>query len=131
MSKVMIVDDDRTMVSLLKILLEMDGFEVVNIMMGGQLIEKIRNEKPDLVLMDVFLSDADGKEILSELRKTSDLADVRVIMTSGMDLAEQCLDAGADAFLLKPYTPEQLMKMIQENLPQNGGEDQAQTTVGE
>jgi DNA-binding response OmpR family regulator len=131
MSKVMIVDDDRTMVSLLKILLEMDGFEVVNIMMGGQLIEKIRNEKPDLVLMDVFLSDADGKEILSELRKTSDLADVRVIMTSGMDLAEQCLDAGADAFLLKPYTPEQLMKMIQENLPQNGGEDQAHTTMGE
>lgn len=131
MSKVMIVDDDRTMVSLLKILLEMDGFEVVNIMMGGQLIEKIRNEKPDLVLMDVFLSDADGKEILSELRKTSDLADVRVIMTSGMDLADQCLDAGADAFLLKPYTPEQLMKIIKENLPQNGGKDQAHTTMGE
>jgi CheY-like chemotaxis protein len=109
----------------------MDGFEVVNIMMGGQLIEKIRVEKPDLILMDVFLSDADGKEILSELRNTSDIANVRVVMTSGMDLADQCLDAGADAFLLKPYTPEQLMKIIQENLPQNGGTDQARTLMGE
>lgn len=131
MSKVLIVDDDRTMVSLLRILLEMDGFEVVNINMGGQLIEKVRLEKPDLVLMDVFLSDADGKDMLTELRNTADLADVRVVMTSGMDLADQCMDAGANAFLLKPYTPEQLMKMIQENLPPNGGIEQIPTNVGE
>lgn len=131
MSKVLIVDDDRTMVSLLRILLEMDGFEVVNINMGGQLIEKVRFEKPDLILMDVFLSDTDGKDMLMELRNTSDLADVRVIMTSGMDLADQCMDAGANAFLLKPYTPEQLMKMIQDNLPPNGGIEQTPTDVGE
>jgi CheY-like chemotaxis protein len=130
MSKVLIVDDDRTMVSLLRILLEMDGFEVANINMGGQLIEKVRLEKPDLILMDVFLSDTDGKDMLMELRNTSDLADVRVIMTSGMDLADQCMDAGANAFLLKPYTPEQLMKMIQENLPPEGGNVQTPTSVG-
>jgi CheY-like chemotaxis protein len=129
-SKVLIVDDDRTMVSLLRILLEMDGFEVVNINMGGQLIDKVRLEKPDLILMDVFLSDADGKDMLTELRNTSDLADVRVVMTSGMDLADQCMDAGANAFLLKPYTPEQLMIIIQDNLPPNGGIEQAPTNVG-
>jgi CheY-like chemotaxis protein len=120
MAKVLIVDDDRTMVSLLKILLEMDGYEVVNVSIGGQLLGKVRNENPDLILMDVFLADSDGTEILKQLRETSDIADVRVIMTSGMDLAEKCMDAGADAFLLKPYTPEQLMKSIQENLPQRG-----------
>ncbi|OGO17062.1 MAG: hypothetical protein A2Z14_09155 [Chloroflexi bacterium RBG_16_48_8] len=130
MSKVLIVDDDRTMVSLLKILLEMDGFDVVNISIGEQLLEKVRVENPDLVLMDVFLTDSDGKEILKQLRSTKDIADVRVVMTSGMDLAEQCMDAGADAFLLKPYTPEQLMKIIRENLPQNGEADQKPTTVG-
>ena len=130
MSKVLIVDDDRTMVSLLRILLEMDGFEVVNINMGRQLIEKVRLEKPDLILMDVFLSDTDGKDMLMELRNTSDLADARVVMTSGMDLADQCMDAGANAFLLKPYTPEQLMKMIQDNLPPNEGIDQTPTDVG-
>jgi CheY-like chemotaxis protein len=119
MSKVLIVDDDRTMVSLLKILLEMDGFEVVNISIGGQLINKVRVERPDLILMDVFLADADGKEILKQLREDADIASVRVVMTSGMDLADQCMDAGANAFLLKPYTPEQLMRVIQENLPRD------------
>lgn len=131
MSKVLIVDDDRTMVSLLKILLEMDGFDVVNISLGDQLIEKARAEKPDLILMDVFLSDADGKEILVELRGTQDIADLRVIMTSGMDLADQCMDAGADAFLLKPYTPEQLMKAIQQNLPTNGEVEEKHASLGE
>jgi len=131
MSKILIVDDDRTMVSLLKILLEMDGFDVVNISMGGQMIEKVRAEKPDLVLMDVFLSDADGKEVLVELRNTTDLADLKVIMTSGMDLADQCMDSGADAFLLKPYTPEQLMKTIQQNLPGNGGIEEKQASIRE
>jgi len=130
MSKVLIVDDDRTMISLLKILLEMDGYEVANISVGGQFINKVRNEKPDLVLMDVFLADSDGTEILKQLRKTTDIANVRVIMTSGMDLTDQCMDAGADAFLLKPYTPEQLMKVIQENLPQKGESDQEPTSVG-
>lgn len=131
MAKVLIVDDDRTMVSLLKILLEMDGFDVTNLSMGTQLIEKVRVEKPDLVLMDVFLSDADGKEILVEIRNTADLAETRVIMTSGMDLTDQCMDAGADAFLLKPYTPEQLMKTIQQNLPTNGETEATQASVGE
>ena len=131
MSKVLIVDDDRTMVSLLKILLEMDGFDVSNLSMGGKLIEKVRDEKPDLILMDVFLSDADGKEVLAELRNTTDLADLRVVMTSGMDLADQCMDAGADAFLLKPYTPEQLMKIIQQNLPNDGETEETQASVGE
>jgi CheY-like chemotaxis protein len=130
MSKVLIVDDDRTMVSLLKILLEMDGYEVINISIGRQLLEKVRNENPDLILMDVFLADIDGKEILQQLRGSPDIANVRVIMTSGMDVADQCMDAGADAFLLKPYTPEQLMKVIQENLPQKGEADQEPTTVG-
>ena len=131
MSKVLIVDDDRTMVSLLKILLEMDGFDVANISMGGQLIEKVRAEKPDLVLLDIFLSDADGKEVLAELRNTTDLADLRVVMTSGMDLADQCMEAGADAFLLKPYTPEQLMKTIQQNLPNSGEIEEKHASIGE
>jgi CheY-like chemotaxis protein len=47
--------------------------------------------------------------------------DLRIIMTSGMDLAEQCEQAGADAFLLKPYTPEQLMGAIKHYLRRGEG----------
>jgi two-component system alkaline phosphatase synthesis response regulator PhoP len=121
MTKVMIVDDDRTMVSLLKILLEMDGFEVVNVTQGGNFLPKVREEKPDIVLLDVFLTNMDGKELVAELRNTDDVSDMKVVMTSGMDLADQCTTAGADAFLLKPYTPEQLMSVLNENLGNTGG----------
>ncbi len=121
MTKVMIVDDDRTMVSLLKILLEMDGYEVVNVTQGGNFLPKVREEKPDIVLLDVFLTNVDGKELVAELRNTQDVSDMKVVMTSGMDLADQCANAGADAFLLKPYTPEQLMSVLKENLGNSGG----------
>ena len=116
MTKIMIVDDDRNMVSLLKILLEMDGFEVVNSTQAADFIEKVRVEEPDIVLLDVFLSNVDGKEMMAALRKTEDIQSTKVVMTSGMDLADQCLQAGADDFLPKPYTPEQLMEIIQKNI---------------
>jgi CheY-like chemotaxis protein len=121
MPKVMIVDDDRTMVSLLKILLEMDGYEVINITNANDFLPNVRTEKPDIVLLDVFLTNVDGKELVAEVRRSEDLADLKVIMTSGMDLAEQCAEAGADAFLLKPYAPEQLMQILQDNLENTGG----------
>jgi CheY-like chemotaxis protein len=117
MAKVMIVDDDRTMVSLLKILLEMEGLAVASAPPAESILEQIRAEKPDVILMDVFLPGVDGMEVLTDLRATPDLAGARVVMTSGMDLGDQCLAAGANAFLLKPYTPEQLIAMIRENLP--------------
>jgi DNA-binding response OmpR family regulator len=119
MPKVMIVDDDRNMVSLLKILLEMDGYEVVNLTNGKDFISKVREVDPDLVLLDVFISNTDGKELVANLRATPDLMKTKVIMTSGMDLAEQCKEAGADAFLLKPYTPDQLMSSIEKHIRNN------------
>jgi CheY-like chemotaxis protein len=119
MPKVMIVDDDRTVTSLLRILFEMDGYEVANIARGRDMPKAAFTENPDLILMDVFLSDADGIKILGEIRQTPELADIRVVMTSGMDLEVQCMASGANAFLLKPYTPDQLMKVIRENLPGN------------
>lgn len=131
MPKVMIVDDDRTMVSLLKILLEMDGYEVVNVTNGNDFLPNVRVEKPDIVLLDVFLTNMDGKELVAEVRRSEDLSDLKVIMTSGMDLADQCAEAGADAFLLKPYTPEQLMQALQDNLESAGGEVVSSASPGE
>jgi len=122
MPKVMIVDDDRTMVSLLRILLEMDGFDVVHVANHDEILERMDVEKPDLVLMDVFLANQDGMDLLAQIRQKQNLMDIRVVMTSGMDLADQAINAGADAFLLKPYTPEQLIETINQNL-RNAGEE--------
>jgi DNA-binding response OmpR family regulator len=116
MSKLMIVDDDRTTVSLLRMLLELDGHQVVATMPQAAVMGEILAERPDLVLLDVFLQDADGIEVLKQIRAEAALAGTRVVMISGMDVSDQVREAGADGFLLKPYTPDQLSAIIQENL---------------
>ena len=120
MPKVFIIDDDITMVYLLRTLLEMDGYEVAEVQDWDAIIGTVRVEKPDLVLMDYFLPDLDGLELLAQLRADPMLTETRIIMSSGMDVSDQCMAAGADAFLLKPYTPEQLVEVIKEAV----GEDQ-------
>jgi DNA-binding response OmpR family regulator len=116
MAKVLIVEDDHTMVSLLATLLELDGFEVFPTTQAGDLDEKLRNNQPDLLIMDVFLTNGDGIELLRKLRSTPEFSGLPVIMTSGMDVEEQCLEAGANGFMLKPYSPPDLLSMIRENL---------------
>lgn len=116
MPKLMIVDDDNTMLKLLKTLLELDGFEVHPTARPSEFLDNLYRERPDLVIMDVFLTNEDGIELLRKVRAIPEFTRVPVIMTSGMDVADQCLEAGADGFMLKPYSPPDLIDMIRENL---------------
>jgi CheY-like chemotaxis protein len=119
--KVMVVDDDRTMVSLLRTLLELDGYQVVQPKNAASVLESIAAERPDLVLMDVFLKGHDGIDLVRGLRKLPELAQIPVVMTSGMDVSEQSLAAGANSFMLKPYDPDVLLRTIRSQLGQIGG----------
>jgi CheY-like chemotaxis protein len=119
--KVMVVDDDRTMVTLLRTLLELDGYQVVQPKNAASVLESIAAERPDLVLMDVFLKGHDGIDLVRGLRKLPELAQTPVVMTSGMDVSEQSLAAGANSFMLKPYDPEVLLQTIRSQLGQIGG----------
>lgn len=112
----MIVDDDRTITSLLQMLLELDGFGVRVVPRGTHVISEAQAERPDVILMDVNLADTSGLEVLRQLRQHPDLRSVPVLMSSGMDLEDQCKDAGASGFILKPYPPEQLSYMLQQVL---------------
>jgi DNA-binding response OmpR family regulator len=106
--KVMIVDDDRTMNLLLKTLLELDGFAVVQAPRGDQVISVALAEHPDAILMDVHIAEVDGIVLLKQIRQHPTLKSLPVIMSSGMDVEIECRAAGADAFILKPYPPDQL-----------------------
>jgi len=117
----MVVDDDRTMVTLLRTLLELDGYQVVQPTNAASVLESIVAERPDLVLMDVFLRGHDGIDLVRGLRKLPELAQTPVVMTSGMDVSEQSLAAGANSFMLKPYDPEVLLQTIRSQLGQTGG----------
>ena len=108
----MIVDDDRTMNSLLKTLLELDGYQVVLAPRGDLVLSTALAEKPDAVLMDVHLAETDGMDLLRDMRRHPVLSDLPVIMSSGMDVQVECERAGASAFILKPYSPDLLSNTL-------------------
>ncbi len=121
MAKVLLVDNDATTVSLLRILLELDGYGVTVCSAPNEVLKAVSSEAPDLVLMDVFLTGGDGLDLLRKMRATPGMERIPVIMTSGMELSEECSKAGADGFLLKPYPPEQLSQVIKQNLDHGRG----------
>jgi CheY-like chemotaxis protein len=113
MKKVLLADDDYTMVSLLKTLLNMEGYQVMTLLdKPGDILENIRAADPDVILLDVFLGDRNGLDLVHQIRQTPDLKHIRIVMASGIDKTEECLAAGANVFLLKPYMPNELFDIL-------------------
>lgn len=116
MSKILLAEDDVTMVGLLKTLLKMEGFETVSIKLNDDVVAVIKREKPDVVLLDVHLFNKNGLEILDEIRSDKDTANVPVVMSSGANVKEDCLRRGANAFLPKPFMPDDLINLLRQNI---------------
>jgi DNA-binding response OmpR family regulator len=114
----MLVEDDASMMYLLKTLLSMEGYKVVTLDISDDVISKARSEKPEVILMDVHLGGKNGVDVLTSIRKEADLKDIVVIMSSGMNMEYECRDAGANAFLLKPFMPDDLIAIIRRNTKQ-------------
>jgi DNA-binding response OmpR family regulator len=114
----MLFEDDRTMLGLLTTLLEIEGYQVAQCegFTEESLFHKLSIEKPDILLMDVHLRKANGLDILRALRLNADFHDLRIIMTSGMNLKENCLNDGANAFIMKPFMPEELINTLQKQI---------------
>jgi DNA-binding response OmpR family regulator len=112
MAKILLAEDDATMVSLLKTLLKMEGFEVVALDANSDVAAAVQREKPHALFMDVHLGEQSGMKILEKIRKNHENANVRVIMTSGMNVKDECLKGGANAFLLKPFMPDDLLSVL-------------------
>jgi DNA-binding response OmpR family regulator len=114
-TKVMLIEDDNTMLTLLRTLLRFEGFEIAQLDNDDnpdRILQAMRLEQPEAVLLDVHLRQFNGFELLHLIRQDEDLKNTRVIMSSGMDFSTRCLDEGADGFLLKPYMPEDLIDEI-------------------
>ena len=114
MAKVLLAEDDSTMVSLLKTLLHMEGFEVLALDVDSDVPAVVQREKPHALFMDVHLGGQSGMEILEIIRRQQDLSDVRIVMTSGLNVKEECISRGANAFLLKPFMPDDLIRALKQ-----------------
>ncbi len=118
MAKLILVEDDLVMVGLLKTLFELEGLQVVSFTGAypDELIEMLRREKADVMLLDVNMHHINGLEFINRIRQEAEFEHLRVVMTSGIDYKEKCLKSGARAFILKPFNPDELLKIINEQI---------------
>jgi twitching motility two-component system response regulator PilH len=112
MSKILLAEDDTTMLSLLKTLLGLEGFDTVTLSEQETMVDAIHREHPEAILLDVHLTQGNGLDFMREIRADPKLQNVFVIMQSGMNLEAECKTAGANIFLLKPYMPDTLIEVI-------------------
>ena len=112
--KILIIDNDKTMPLLLAKLLAIEGdegFVFKEDSLEGLFTELEKNNY-DLVLMDVFLDSFNGINAIKQIKSNVKLNKLPVLMTSGMDLRNECMLAGASDFLLKPFMPDELLAKI-------------------
>lgn len=112
MVKVMIVDDDAVTVSLLETLLELDGYDVIVVRRGIDVVPEAEAKSPDIILMDFHLADMEGTEIIKAIRTHDTLSAMPIIMASGMDVSDEALAAGANKFIIKPFEPSDLPELF-------------------
>ncbi len=130
--QILVIDDDKVFRGLLKTVLELEGYQTILTSQLHEVIPQAHQARPDLILMDVHIAREDTLGLLEMLRRDDVLKSVPIIMTSGMDRSRECLDAGADAFLLKPFRPSEALKMINDLLTDredNGKKEQRETPV--
>ena len=115
MTKIMIVEDETALVTLLKYNLEKQGYEIIVVMDGKDVISTAITEKPDLVLLDWMLPNVQGIDISREMRRTYELRSIPIIMlTARGEEADKVrgLSFGADDYMTKPYSIPELMARI-------------------
>ena len=115
MTKIMIVEDEAALVTLLKYNLEKQGYETVCVMDGKEVMNTAMTEKPDLILLDWMLPNVQGIDLCRDMRKSYELRNIPIIMlTARGDEADKVrgLSYGADDYMTKPYSIPELMARI-------------------
>ena len=121
MRRILVVDDDREVVRLIRAYLEQAGFEVLAAYDGDTAVHVIRRERPDLLLLDLMLPGKDGWAITRLVRAEPALAHTPIIMlTARVDDTDKIvgLELGADDYVTKPYNPREVVARVRARLRQ-------------
>ncbi len=112
-TKLLLVDDEESIISTLKTFLELSGFEVVTASNGVEALAYVPQHRPDLIVLDVLMPHLDGRETLRQLRKREDWTPV-ILLTQVAGTAQRimAIEEGADDYLNKPFDPQELVVRI-------------------
>ncbi|MFP4623014.1 MAG: response regulator transcription factor [Gemmatimonadota bacterium] len=114
-AQILVVEDERDIAALVAYHLTREGYRVRTVGTGGDALEAVRNERPDLVVLDLMLPELSGYEILEEMRRQPSMEDVPVVvLTARREESDRIrgLELGADDYLTKPFSPQELVLRI-------------------
>lgn len=110
--KITIADDDQGILDAVGLLLEYEGYAVSTTLNGATLLD-LKNELPDLILLDIWMSGTDGIDICKQLKQNEFARTIPIVMISAsQDIERSAMEAGADDFLAKPFEIEELLTKI-------------------
>lgn len=108
----MIADDDPGIVDAIEMLLEFEGYQVTSTVDGAEVLH-LTDNLPDLLLLDIWMSGEDGRDICKKIKQLDTMKNIPVIMISASrDIKESAMAAGADDFLAKPFEMDELLAKI-------------------
>jgi DNA-binding response OmpR family regulator len=114
---VVVVEDERNIIEAISFILSRDGWEVKTHSNGHDAVEAVRARAPDLVILDVMLPGKSGFDILQDMRKDAELADIPVLMLTARgqerdrEMAER---AGADRYMTKPFSNAEVLEAVRD-----------------
>lgn len=121
--KILIVDDEPSIIVALQFLMEQNGYETLVAFSGEEAMEVVAQHRPDLILLDIMLPVVDGFEVCQRVRENQDWKDIRIVLVSALGSEANVtkgLDLGADAYVTKPFSNAHLIAQVKELLECHG-----------
>jgi len=119
--RVLVVDDEIYIVHILDFSLGMEGYEVITALDGEQALERLKSDRPDLIVLDIMMPKLDGYEVCKAIKSNPATKHIPVILLSakGRNVDQKTgYDVGADDYITKPFSPRKLVERINQLLGQ-------------
>jgi two-component system alkaline phosphatase synthesis response regulator PhoP len=110
--RILIVDDEKQLVSLVKLHMEMAGYEVLSASDGEKAMLIIKEERPDLIILDLMIPKIDGWEVCKRLRTVGDIPVIMLTARTDTDDKLKGFECGADDYVTKPFSPRELVARV-------------------
>ena len=122
--KILACDDEKNILRLVQVNLERAGYQVVTASDGKEALQKVAQERPDLVVLDIMMPYMDGFEVLQNMRRNRATRDIPVIMLTAKSQDADVFrgwQSGVDCYLTKPFTPVELVSFVNRIFDTEGG----------
>jgi len=127
--RILVVDDEPRMVRFVRMNLELEGYQVSTASNGLEALDKVREEIPDLVILDIMMPEMDGYETLERIRQVSTVPVIMLTVKAEEEDKVRGLELGADDYVTKPFSPRELVSRVKAALRRAEMPSPAQKTL--